>query len=159
MRIQTRRGHIFHGFVTCSISGYHVWLQQSVGNPKLFLHAVKQRIHDVNVQVLNDTISNSTRASLFYRTISQFEFSLYLDGIQVKKYSTAMSRLRLSSHRLAVESGRWYKPLPISFNERKCTICNVLQDEFHFVIEYNLCKDLSNRLVESKPKIRDNLCV
>ena len=89
----------------------------------------------------------------------QFKFSLYLDGIQVKKYSTAMSRLRLSSHRLAVESGRWYKPLPISFNERKCTICNVLQDEFHFVIEYNLCKDLSNRLVESKPKIRDNLCV
>ena len=125
---------------------YHVWLQHSVGNPKLFLQAVKQRIHDVDVQVLNDTISNSTRA-LFYRTISQFEFSLYLDVIQVKNYRTAMSRLRLSSHRLAVESGRWHKPLPIPFIERKCTICNVLQDEFHIVIECNLFKDLRNRYI------------
>ena len=63
--------------------------------PPPFLQAVKQRIHDVDVQVLNDTISNSTR-TLFYRTISQFEFSLYLDVIQVIKYRTAMSRLRLS---------------------------------------------------------------
>ena len=58
---------------------YHVWLQHSVGNPKLFL----QRLL---LFLLNDTISNSTRA-LFYRTISQFEFSLYLDVIQVKNIS------------------------------------------------------------------------
>ena len=82
-----------------------------------------------------------------YRTISQFEFSLYLDVIQVKKYRSAMSRLRLSSHRLAVESGRWHKSLPIPFIERKCTICNVLQDEFHIVIECNLFKDLRNRYI------------
>ena len=61
---------------------YPVWLQHSVGNPKLFSQTVKQRIHYVDVEVLNDTMS--TRA-LFYRTISQFEFSLYLDVIQVKK--------------------------------------------------------------------------
>ena len=29
----------------------------------------------------------------------------------------------------------------------KCTICNVLQDEFHFVIECNLFKDLRNRYI------------
>ena len=58
-----------------------------------------------------------------------------------------MSRLRLSSHRLAVESGRWHKPLPIPFIERKCTICNVLQDEFHIVIKCNLFKDLRNRYI------------
>ena len=69
---------------------YHVWLQYSVDNTKLFIQAVKQRIHDVDVQVLNDTFSNSTRA-LFYRNISQFEFSLYLDVIQVKQYRTAMN--------------------------------------------------------------------
>ena len=35
----------------------------------------------------------------------------------------------------------------IPFIERKCTICNVLQDEFHFVIECNLFKDLRNRYI------------
>ena len=56
-----------------------------------------------------------------------------------------MSRLRLSSHRLAVESDRWHKPLPIPFIELKRTICMVLQDEVHVVIECNLFKDLRNR--------------
>ena len=37
---------------------YHVWLQHSVGNPKLFLQAVKQRIHDVDVQVLFLSLSS-----------------------------------------------------------------------------------------------------
>lgn len=53
-----------------------------------------------------------------------------------------MSRLRMSSHRLQVESGRWHKPASIPLPERKCIICNVLEDEFHFILECSVYKYL-----------------
>ena len=39
------------------------------------------------------------------------------------------------NHNLKVITGRWHKPIPIPFHERKCDICNVLDDEFHFVFQ------------------------
>ena len=39
----------------------------------------------------------------------------------------------MSSHRLAIESGRWVKPIRLPIEERKCTDCNVLEDEYHFI--------------------------
>ena len=40
----------------------------------------------------------------------------------------------LSSHRQEVETGRWARPNAISFEERKCISCNLLEYEFHFVL-------------------------
>jgi 23S rRNA-/tRNA-specific pseudouridylate synthase len=39
----------------------------------------------------------------------------------------------MSLHRLYVETGRWHQPRAI----RKCSECNVLEDEFHFVLQCN----------------------
>ena len=46
-----------------------------------------------------------------------------------------MTRLRVSSHRLEIEAGRWSRPIRVDINERKCSYCNVLEDEYHFVLE------------------------
>ena len=45
-----------------------------------------------------------------------------------------LCRFRVSAHRLAVEVGRWHKPNKIPYNERKCQLCNTLEDEFHFYL-------------------------
>ena len=50
------------------------------------------------------------------------------------KISHALSKLRVSSHRLQIEAGRWVRPRRIPVNERKCTICQVVEDEFHYVL-------------------------
>ena len=42
----------------------------------------------------------------------------------------ALSRIRLSSHLFMIERGRWGKNR-LRLNERKCTLCGVLEDEFH----------------------------
>ena len=52
-----------------------------------------------------------------------------------------MTKLRVSSHRLQIEAGRWVKPNRIPVNERVCVFCNVLEDEFHFVLE---CKQYAS---------------
>ena len=49
------------------------------------------------------------------------------------KYRYAMSKLRMSSHRLHIETGRWSNRRTTPLNERTCINCKVIEDEFHFV--------------------------
>jgi len=46
-----------------------------------------------------------------------------------------MTRLRVSTHTLEIETRRWHKPNKIPRNDRKYKRCNTLEDEFHFIIE------------------------
>ena len=53
------------------------------------------------------------------------------------------TQLRISAHRLRVESAR-YGRNRLERSDRTCQICkkNVIEDEFHFVIECDKYKDL-----------------
>ena len=73
---------------------------------------------------------------------SEFGFKKYLDIILIATYRYAFTRLRTSSHRLAIETGRWTKPHSTPRFERKCQLCNTLEDEFHFMLECPLHRDL-----------------
>jgi len=82
-----------------------------------------------------------TRA-LCYREISTtIDFKAYLNVVNIPKHRIALSRLRTSSHHLAIETGRWHKPISIPYSDRKCIVCDTLDDEYHFVIECKLLND------------------
>lgn len=61
----------------------------------------------------------------------------YLSFIKNSDFRTAITKLRLSDHKLPIETGRIYKIPP---NDRICNRCdsNILGDEFHILME---CKD------------------
>jgi hypothetical protein len=120
-----------------------VWIQQGVGSVELFLRMFKTRLQDNFMQEWHNELSESTRA-VTYRHISVFEYKLYLDIISAEKFRTALTRLRVSSHRLAVETGRWHKPNSIPYELRKCTVCDVLEDEYHFMLECSSYTNLRN---------------
>ena len=66
----------------------------------------------------------------------------YLYKIHIPANRKAMTRLRLSSHKLMIERGRWLNILP---KDRLCTLCNKLEDEFHVICEcprYDTCRKL-----------------
>ena len=63
------------------------------------------------------------------------------------KFSQAFSKLRVSSHRLEIEAGRWTKPRAIPRDDRKCHNCEILEDEFHFVIECPMYLELRKRYI------------
>ena len=119
----------------------HVWEAQGVGNENAFLNIFKQRIKDIFTQDWHSRLENSTRARC-YLTFANFKYQKYLDFLNIVKYRKCLSRLRLSSHRLEVEVGRWVKPNKIPYENRKCRICNVLEDEFHFLLECPLYDNL-----------------
>ena len=57
-----------------------------------------------------------------------------------------LSRLRLSSHKLLIETGR-YANRSLGRNERKCTICD-LEDEYHFVLVCPVYADLRKKYMK-----------
>ena len=59
--------------------------------------------------------------------------SPYLPRIDV--VGKSMIKFRLGSHRLKIETGRWSN---IPRDERLCTSCNLLEDEYHVI--YDCCK-------------------
>ena len=63
----------------------------------------------------------------------------YLYKIHTLANRKAMTKLRLSSHKLLIERGSW---LNILRKDRLCTLCNKLEDEFHVICEcprYDTC--------------------
>lgn len=78
----------------------------------------------------------------------QFKYQVYLDIVNVKKFQQSLSRLRLSSHRLEIETGRWTKPEKTPLDNRKCKICMLLEDEYHFILECTLYKDLRKQYIK-----------
>ena len=57
----------------------------------------------------------------------------YLDMVTDKRYRTAITRLRTSSHTLEIELGRYTIPrTPVT--DRLCCVCKVMEDEEHFLV-------------------------
>ena len=86
-----------------------VWHAQGVGDVNRFLVILKTRLKDNFWQNWNARINESSRAS-FYKTFSEFQLQPYLNIVNIKKFRNALSSLRVSSHRLEIEAGRWNKP-------------------------------------------------
>ena len=116
---------------------FEVWLAQGVGDMNKFLLILKQRLADNFLQNWSERLEASSRAS-FYKHICIFQFQPYLDKVVTRKFRVALSKLRLSSHRLLIESGRWNRPQPIPREQRLCAICNYLEDEYHLLFECSL---------------------
>ena len=132
------------------------WLQQNVGNVDLFLSWVKQRLSDTFIQNWNSRLNDSPRA-LFYRNFNNFGYKNYLDIVRTEKFRFALSRLRLSSHRLEVETGRWAKPNAIPFENKRCTTCHILEDEYHILLEFSRYTNLRNMIIPRYFRIRPNM--
>ena len=63
-----------------------------------------------------------------------FCYEPYLDSISSAQLRNAITRIRLSSHRYKIETGRWGKN-KIPREARKCTLCDALESEFHVLLK------------------------
>lgn len=66
-----------------------------------------------------------------YKEISNLKYcDVLYNSFVVERYRTIITRWRLSSHSLRIETGRYTRPKTPK-PERKCGICNTLEDEHH----------------------------
>ena len=64
-----------------------------------------------------------------------FEIEPYLQNNCNRELRQCLTQIRLSSHKVLVERGRWAKP-QILYQERKCALCGQLDvgDEYHVLL-------------------------
>ena len=66
-----------------------------------------------------------------YRELTNFEHcDILYKSFVIEKYRTVITRWRLSSHPLRIETGRYHRP-KLARAERNCSVCHVLEDEHH----------------------------
>ena len=111
-----------------------IWINQGTENEAGFIQAFVQRLRDNYQQDFYAKLNNSSKALLYRNLATCFDTPYYIEIVKSTKYRHAITKLRTCNHRLTSETGRWNRP-PIPYHERKCVVCNKLDDEYHFVLE------------------------
>ena len=124
----------------------YFWQDQEIAD--IYLPTIKQRILDQYYQNWYRNINNSRRLSTYCRFKHSFNLKPYLDTIYERKFKIALTRFRLSSHRLEIERGRYFD---IDRTERKCKNCtqNTIENEYHFLLVCPLYQDLRRKFLKA----------
>jgi hypothetical protein len=122
-----------------SIGFSNIWNNQFV--IEIPLNSIIQRIHDIYRQSWYSEINNSRRLEAYSLFKFSLQFENYLDFIREPKFRYALIRFRVSSHQLAIETGRHEN---IDRNNRICRNCNMnaLETEYHFLLTCPLYRNL-----------------
>lgn len=125
----------------------YIWENQELLS-NIPYHSIKQRILDTANQNLIASINSSNKLLSYCSFKENTEYEKYLDVIKTNKFKYALSRFRLSSHSLAVETGRYYD---IPREERLCKLCSMQQveTEFHFLLVCPFYTDIRRKYLSS----------
>ena len=95
---------------------------------------IKRRFYDFYQQELLSTISNSSKGFIYQYLVDTFCLQFYLNKALLQTYRKFITRFRLSSHDLRIESGRYNNT---ARNDRLYFLCNLyeIEDEFHFILK------------------------
>ena len=122
----------------------YVWQNQNQNENDIPLSAIKQRILDNYLQKWYADINNSSRLQSYCIFKHSFDREKYLSVISDYKLRNTLSRFRMSSHNLYIETGRYYN---IPREQRLCKSCNMsmVENEYHFLMVCPHFKDLRNK--------------
>ena len=82
----------------------------------------------------DEAIIKKGKLRTFYNFKSLFQKEIYLDIIKDRNHQQALTKLRISAHKLEIESGRYTKK---QVSDRLCKKCfqNEVEDEVHFICD------------------------
>ena len=63
------------------------------------------------------------------------------------KFRIALSKQSLISQ-VSLEAGSWARRVRVAYDERKCRVCNILEDEFHVIFECPVYSDLRKLYID-----------
>ena len=76
------------------------------------------------------------RTYWLFKTIGNYKCEDYQHQVTNTRHRIALTKLRLSNHKLAIETGRYSRPFKKPA-ERICPICRIeMEDEYHFLKIY-----------------------
>lgn len=100
----------------------YIWLQQNMFDSNNFLIIYKTKLMEVFEQECINYFSNSPKCFLYQFLNDHFCLQSYLKRPILQSYKKIITKFRLASHSLYIETGR-YNNIPR--NERYCTLCSL----------------------------------
>ena len=103
------------------------------------LKAMKASYEKYWKQIIMNNGSDDGKLSLYRKIKQGFNMEGYLNDVKTQKFRRALTALRISAHRLEIETGRYSKSY-VPRKDRLCSLCLQRQakcvgDEFHAVME------------------------
>jgi hypothetical protein len=124
--------------------GFHnVWMYPISVDEKVFIPLFKQRVTDWYLQMWHSDIKVA-KPLLTYNCIQlDHQYESYLNKVTNSKHKRALTKLRLSSTGLRIETGR-HGSNRIYRHLSTCQLCSSvdIEDEYHFVFVCPCYKDL-----------------
>ena len=157
--IDVNRNHRSWAFNVRSIlqnAGYaDVWLFPESVNINSFIPLLRTRLRDMYITNWREGMGTCTSLYLYRYLKQTFEPSSYL-SLDNSKYRNTIAKIRLSSHKLAIETGRHQN---IVRDQRKCLCCdlNDIEDEYHFILICPLYNDIRTLYIPTYYSNRPNM--
>lgn len=125
-----------------------MWENQHVKDENVFLLSFKQTLIDCFTQEWHVYLQTNSVLILYKAVKERFEYESYLDVFSNIKLRQFVTKIRLSSHNLHIETGR-YGRNRLPRHERMCQICdeNEIENEFHFMLKCSKYSQLRTRLI------------
>ena len=131
--------------ILCDAGFSGIWQTQSYPNSRWLKKAMNFKLRDIYIQKWHEELNRSSDTNLYKYVRTTFSQSNYINILPTQNCKSLLSFLT-RNHRLPIELGRWQN---IPYNERKCTSCNTLGDEYHYLME---CKELTSLRKKYIPK-------
>ena len=99
---------------------------------------IKDRLRTYYEKIWKDMLVKTNKPLVYLKHKSEFKMESYLTQVTYTSHRRALTKLRLSDHKLEIESGRYIRP-KINRENRTCKLCSKpnkqapIEDEVHFI--------------------------
>lgn len=130
-----------------------MWLDQYNNlDSRVCLRIIEERLKSNFVQKTLCDMENEKKCDIYKFLVDNFCLQYYLVKPIPKLYKKCISKIRLSSHNLLIETGR-HKNIPR--DQRICPMCKLqfgqnsdIEDEYHFILICPTYRDLRKKFIK-----------
>jgi len=131
-----------------------VWLQQSVGCVKSFISVFKQRMIDMYLQEWDGSVACKDIFENYRLFKTVFGSERYFDFVERKCFRDCLVKLRLGVLPLGASH---FRRTFAKDNNFLCTLCNVPEDENHFIFDCPLFSEVRQKYINTRHRCYVNI--
>ena len=106
--------------------------------------------------IRGDNNTNGNKLRTYKHIKDNFEIEYYLMSPTLTwKEKRHIAKIRIGDHNLNIETGRHKRP-KVPIEERKCSKCNKVENEIHFITECSLYNDLRDNYIANLINVCDS---
>ena len=112
---------------------------------------LKETLCERYIEFWSDRLKTFSKMETYCLLKQNFGLENYISDVNIREHRIALSKMRISNHRLAIETGRFSKT---PRNERLCIFCKAnniyeIEDEQHVLLRCSKFNDLRNDLFDN----------